>query len=86
MSNPKIKAEVERIQAKAVVAALGSKAELLNLIWKSLEEAAAEGARRDLYAGSELWLKATGQLVEKREIDQTSTVVEIEWQPPGGPQ
>lgn len=85
LSNPKIAAEVNRIQAKAAVQAIGSKEEALNAIWEIARDAQANSARRDALAAYELWMKARGELVEKREVEQTSTVIEIEWPTPGGP-
>jgi hypothetical protein len=85
LRNPKIASEVERIQGKATVASLGSKAEALDLIWRTMNEAAQDGDRVNVYRGSELWLKATGQLVEKREVKQQD-VVELEWSAPIEPE
>jgi phage terminase small subunit len=81
LNNPKIKAELDRIQAKAVVQAIGSKAECLDIIWQTMCEARDDDDRVNVYRGGELWLKATGNLVEKREITENQTV-NIEWQAP----
>lgn len=85
LDNPKVVAEVERIQGKATVASLGSKAEALDLIWRTMNEAAQEGDRVNVYRGSELWLKATGQLIEKREV-KTQETIELEWSAPIEPE
>lgn len=77
LDNPRVVAEIERIKGKATAASVGSKAEALDRIWKLACDAADEGARRDAYQGYELWLKATGNLVEKREVKHED--VELDW-------
>lgn len=79
MMRDDIRAEVDRIRAKATAVAQGSKTEALDIIWDTLKGAAKDGDRPNVYKGAELWLKATGQLVEKQQIEQTSTIIDIEW-------
>lgn len=77
--DPLVAAEIDRIQAKGEAVAIGSKAEALDMVWRTMAAAADEGDRVNVYRGVELWLKATGQLVEKQQIEQTSQVVQIDW-------
>jgi len=81
MKYPEITAEIERIRSKAMATSVGSKAECLDLIWRTMQESAANGPPRDVYQGAELWLKATGQLVTKQEV-VTNQTIDIEWSQP----
>lgn len=76
---PEVAAEIDRIAAKSEAVAIGSKAEALDMVWRTMQSAADDGDRVNVYRGVELWLKATGQLVEKHQVDQTSQVVQIDW-------
>ena len=76
--NPKVAAEIARVMAKATAVAQGSKAEALDMLWDSMVEAKAEQDRSGLKGLAELWLKANGHLIERREV-RTDTVCEIEW-------
>lgn len=80
MDNPRIASELERVLAKAQAVAVGSKAEALSRIWAIGEREDESNPRISLQA-YELWLKATGNLVEKREVTENQTV-NIEWQTP----
>lgn len=85
LANPRVRAEIERMQRKAEVQALGSKAELLNMWWEALTDAKAEGDRRGLADLGERWLKARGEFVEK--VEQTiEQVIDLEWSEPIEPE
>lgn len=84
MTMPAIKAEVDRIRAKAEAKSVGSKAEVLDMIWATMQEASMAMDRTNVYKGAELWLKATGQLVDKQQIEQTTRTIEIDWSASGG--
>jgi phage terminase small subunit len=84
MTKPEIRAEVDRIRAKAEAKSVGSKAEALDMIWATMQEAAMAMDRTNVYKGAELWLKATGQLVDKQQIEQTTRTIEIDWSASGG--
>lgn len=75
---PSVAAEIHRIQSKPINASLGSKAECLDKLWRGIELAENGQDSTALARLSELWLKANGMLIEKREIRQDS-VCEIEW-------
>lgn len=76
-ADPLVRAEIDRIRAKGEAVSVGSRAEALNIIWRTMQGAEEAEDRANVYRGAELWLKATGQLVERSE--QVSTVVEIDW-------
>lgn len=81
MANPRISAEVDRIRAKAAATAQGSRVEVLDIIYETLHEARVDGDRANTLKAAELWLKATGNLVEKRE-NVTEGKIELEWPAP----
>ena len=83
LKKPHVKAELERIRGNAVAQAQGTKAKALDRIWDLAESAADEDNRREAYQGYELWLKASGHLVEKREIN-TNQTIDVEWRAPVG--
>ena len=78
VQNRLVSAEIHRIQSKPINASLGSKAECLDKLWRGIELAENGQDSTALARLSELWLKANGMLIEKREIRQDS-VCEIEW-------
>ena len=80
MDNPRVVAEIERIQAKATATSVGSKAKALDAVWR-IAESNEDKAPKTALSAYELWLKATGNLVEKRENLNTATI-EVEWQAP----
>lgn len=77
--HPLVVAEVDRMRNKAQALAIGSKAEVLDLVYHTMQQASEAGDRTNVYKGAELWLKATGQLIEKQEIEQTTRTIEIDW-------
>jgi len=81
---PHIAAEIDRIAKKGEAVAMGSKAQVLDLVWQTMEGAFDDGDRTNVYKGAELWLKATGQLVDKQQIEQTTRTIEIDWSASGG--
>jgi len=81
ISNPKVAAEIERMRSKLEVVALGSKAELLNMLWTEIGKAIAEGDRINVTRMGELWLKARGELVAKHDI-KTDQVIDLAWAAP----
>lgn len=78
LSNPKVAAEIERMRAKSEIVAVGSKAELLNMVWARLAKSESD---RDFATLSRLWFDATGAMVIKQEI-KTDQVVELAWAAP----
>lgn len=81
VKNSKVVDEIARIRSKATTASLGSKAELLDVLWQTMEEARADGDRVNVVRCGELWLKATGQLVNKQEI-KTDQTIDVQWSAP----
>lgn len=78
LKNPKVAAELARMRAKSEIVAVGSKAELLNMVWARLAKSESD---RDFTALSRLWFDATGAMVIKQEI-KTDQVVELAWAAP----
>lgn len=78
---PHVSAEIERMRAKIEVVSLGSKAELLNILWTEIGKAIAEGDRINVTRMGELWLKARGELVARHDI-KTDQVIDLAWAAP----
>ena len=83
MKKPEIAEEIHRIEAKAVAACMGSKAEALNHIWEIAVAAKAGGKPMAALRGFETWLKGSGNWVEKLEADVAAKVIEIDWSASG---
>ena len=79
--NPRVKHEIDRIKNKATAASLGSKAEALDILWQTAAEARADGDRVNVTRCLELWLKATGQLVTRQQIE-TNQQIDLAWTKP----
>ena len=81
--NPHVKAEIARLRAEAEQASVSKAAEVLDMVYAAIAHAYADHDWPNVYRGSELWLKATGNLVERRQV-QTDQVIELEWTTAGG--
>ena len=83
LNNPHCKAEIKRLQAEHEAEARGSAVEILNMVYSAVQQSYADSDWPNVYRGSELWLKATGNLIERRKVE-TDQVIELEWTTTGG--
>ena len=52
-------------------------------MYSAVQQSYADNDWPNVYRGSELWLKATGNLIERRKVE-TDQVIELEWTTTGG--